>query len=140
MDREYYKRDYKDAGLTRWHREFKDTPSMEPKHLASGGSQAGCSGLVAINLAVQMGAKHIYLFGYDFHQQYSYFYNPGLIKRQFATEVLKTFRRMGAWYQDHGIEIINCNLDSFIDAFELISLDMAYLTIERQHGAVGCGA
>lgn len=132
MDRAYFQDVYKQAGLTRWHRDYHNIPTLEPKKLSSGGPQEGCSGLVAINLAAQMGAKRIFLFGYDFHHIYRYFYSDELVKRHHAPLIMERFRKVAPWYATHGIAVINANIDSHIDAFELITLEMAYLMIERE--------
>lgn len=142
MDRVYYKDVYKQVGAKRWHRDYTELPILDydKPRLSSGGPQDGCSGLVAINLAARMGAKRIFLFGYDFHHTYRYFYSNEVMKRSHAGEVLKRFRKVAPWYKARNIEVINCNLDSYIDAFELISIEMAYETIDRLCGVVGCGA
>ncbi len=129
MDRVYYKEQFKP--FTRWKRVYTDKPILEPKKLASGGPWSGCSGLAAINLAAQMGAKRVILFGYDFHHRYTYFYSTEVMKRSHAREVMESFRKMAPWYRQHGIEVINANLDSYIDAFEHVSHDMVYEMVAR---------
>src|SRR5688572_19351733 len=61
---------------TVWHRVDEREPCTRALRLSSGpAGTPGCSGYVALNLAAQMGARRIVLFGYDFDDDYQYFFD-----------------------------------------------------------------
>lgn len=104
---------------TIWRRIHSAEPAMMPGCLSSGPhGTPGCSGYVAINLAVQMGARRIVLFGYDFHETYSYFFSNALHDRRDIPGVIRSFREISPIYRKCGIEIVNTNSGSAISAFE----------------------
>lgn len=115
-------------GVTLWQRVMEDTPSLKRGALASGGRTVpGCSGYVALNLAAQKGAKRIVLCGYDFSPTYNYFFDPKPIARREVAGVLASFRAVAPWYRARGIQILNANPASAIDAFDRVTLGEAYL-------------
>lgn len=58
-----------------WRRVDEREPILKRGELSSGErGTPGCSGYVALNLAAQIGAKTIVLFGYDFEDDYRYFF------------------------------------------------------------------
>jgi hypothetical protein len=110
-----------------WRRVDEENPCTRPCMLSSGPpGTPGCSGYVALNLAAQLGAKRIILFGYDFHDQYKYFFNNDLHERKSILEVRKSFMDVAPWYAARGIEIFNANPNSSIEAFRKISHQEAY--------------
>lgn len=105
-----------------WQRMDEVNPSTTSGRLSSGAAGTpGCSGYVALNLAVQMGAKRIVLFGYDFHDNYRYFFTDQPHDRIRIPEVIASFRQVAPWYTGRGIKIVNANRDSAIDAFPRMS-------------------
>lgn len=101
-----------------WQRRDWQNPSIVPGSLSSGPEGTpGCSGYVALNLAAQMGAKRIVLFGYDFDADYRYFFSDEPHMRVCVPEVIASFRDVAPWYAKKGIRILNANLKSAIDAF-----------------------
>jgi hypothetical protein len=106
---------------TVWTRRDDLEPCTRPGLLSSGPhGTPGCSGYVALNLAAQIGARRIVLFGYDFQDDYRYFF-AGNYPRVRIPEVRQSFRDVAPWYRRHGIEIMNANPDSAIDAFPRIT-------------------
>jgi hypothetical protein len=105
-----------------WQRWDWEWPSRRPDALSSGPvGTPGCSGYVALNLAAQMGAMRIILFGYDFHAVYRYFFSAEPYPRVKVPEVVASFRTVAPWYRRQGIEVLNANPDSAIDAFPRIT-------------------
>lgn len=110
-----------------WRRVLIDTPCESPDLLASGRPGVpGCSGYVALNLAAQMGAKTIVLFGYDFDDRYTYFFNGAPYPRKEIGGVIKSFRSVAPHYAKRGIKVLNANPRSRVDAFEKITHEAAY--------------
>jgi hypothetical protein len=108
--------------VRRWHRRDCTWPSRFRDELSSGPpGTPGCSGYVAMNLAVQLGAKTIVLLGYDFHDDYRYFFSPVVYPRVKIAGVLQSFRQVAPWYREQGIEVLNANPDSAIHAFRKIA-------------------
>jgi len=102
-----------------WRRVAQAMPMLDGATLSSGpGTTPGCSGYVAINLAAALGAERIYLYGYDFHQPYSYFFDDKPFPRKAVREVVDSFTRVARHYERAGIEVINCNPNSAIKAFK----------------------
>lgn len=105
-----------------WQRWDWEWPSRRPDALSSGPvGTPGCSGYVALNLAAQMGARRIVLFGYDFDRDYRYFFSRDPYPRVKIPEVIASFRQVAPWYIRQGIEVINANPASAIDAFPRLS-------------------
>lgn len=110
-----------------WRRVLSDTPSMTKGVLCSGRPGVpGCSGYVAPNLAAQKGAKTIVLLGYDFDDDYRYFFSGTPYPRKEIGGVIKSFRAVAPHYAKRGICILNANPASKIDAFPTITHDKAY--------------
>ncbi len=107
-------------GITKlWRREDHFSPITVGGALSSGPpGTPGCSGYCALNLALVLGARTIYLHGYDFHEPYSYFFDPNVHDRLFVPAVLRSFVAVAPIYRSMGVRIVNCNLESAIDAFE----------------------
>jgi len=87
------------------------------------------SGLVAINLALIMGAKKIYLLGYDYNanEATKHFYNkPGqdLYKNEssYSDKKCESVAKMYNKYSEWSDSIINCNKKSLVDCFPKKSL------------------
>lgn len=101
-----------------WERVETAEPATRPGVLSSGRvGDPACSGYVALNLAAQQGARRIVLLGYDFHDEYTYFFDDKPFPRVRVPEVRETFRAVAPWYAARGIEVVNANLASAIDAF-----------------------
>ncbi len=101
-----------------WRRVSSAEPSQAPGCLSSGPYPTpGCSGFVAINLAVQMGARRVVLFGYDFHDDYKYFFDTSGHDRKQIEGVRKSFADVAPHYRRRCVEIVNANPDSAITAF-----------------------
>lgn len=108
--------------VTLWRRVHLSNPTLQPNQLASGGhGTPGCSGYVALNLAYQIGARRIVLFGYDFHDDYRYFFSRHPFPRQHIAEVRASFRAVARFYSAAGIQVLNASPGSAIDAFPIIS-------------------
>jgi len=136
LPRAWHEETYHRPGITCWHRLYEDTPSFRPGCLASGSPGVpGCSGVVALNLAAQMGAKRIVLFGYDFHLPYSYFFSGVDPSRDDVPGILGYLERLAPWYAAHGIEILNANPESGLHAFHKISHEEAYSLAESEVAA-----
>lgn len=119
--------DFAHPWLNVWTRVYEDAPTLEPGKLASGGPTVpGCSGYVALNLAAQMGAKRIVLFGYDFDPTYRYFFKDAPYPRVSIDGVIASFDAVAPWYAAQGIEVLNANPGSRIKAFRRISHQDAY--------------
>lgn len=101
-------------------------PCFEPGKLSSGISGAARSGLTAINLAVQMGAKRIFLFGFDMHEDYRYSIKPHVLKVHNIPRMLKNFALAAPYYRERGVEIFNANPWSAVSCFPRISHGEAY--------------
>lgn len=104
-------------------------PSFSPNTLSSGIKGAGCSGLTAINLAAQLGARRITLFGFDLVEgRYDFWFRDGAVQERYAiAETIENFRQHAKVYQDMGIEIDNASPGSAIDAFPIVSHSVAYV-------------
>lgn len=119
-------------GITMWRRVYSLAPTLTGHTLASGGhSTPGCSGYVALNLAARMGARRIVLIGYDFHDAYNYFFTPDPYPRHSIPGVRASFREVAKHYRRLGVEIINTNPDSAIDAFPRMSLEAALCLVKQ---------
>lgn len=93
-----------------WTRLDTDEPILDGKRLSSGPpGTPGCSGYVAINLAVALGAREVHLHGYDFDEPYSYWYDDTPFPRHAVPGVLESFQAVGAHYRRLGVTIINHN-------------------------------
>jgi hypothetical protein len=77
----------------------------------------GCTGHAALNLAVQLGADRVYLWGYDFHDEYRYFFADEPFPRLRVPQVRATFELVAPWYAARDIRIFNTNSASSIKAF-----------------------
>ncbi len=96
-----------------WQRAETEEPLLDGKRLSSGPpATPGCSGYVAINLAVALGARELHLWGYDFHEPYTYWYDDNPHNRLRVPGVLASFKAVGAHYRRMGVTIINHNPDS----------------------------
>jgi hypothetical protein len=105
-----------------WRRIHSAEPASAPGCLSSGPhGTPGCSGYVAINLAVQMGARRIALFGYDFHDAYTYFFSNEPHARRDIQGVIRSFHDVAKFYRKSGVEIVNANPDSAITSFNRMS-------------------
>lgn len=119
---------FKDWDATVWQRMASNEPVLKAGQLSSGDHGVpGCSGYVAMNLAVQLGATKIILFGYDFAPVYTYFFNDDPYPRVRIPEVIASFRKIAPWYARKGIDIYNANPNSNIDVFQKITHEEARL-------------
>jgi hypothetical protein len=110
-----------------WRRVESRWPSTLAGCVSSGPyAQLGCSGYVVLNLLAQMGTRDIVLFGYDFHDAYTYFFDSTPFPRKHVAGVRQSFRDVAPWYRERGIRIVNANTESAIDAFPRITHDEAY--------------
>jgi hypothetical protein len=123
---------FDDWPATIWTRRDDKEPCTRPGELSSGpAGTPGCSGYVALNLAAQFGASKIILFGYDFQDDYSYFF-AGTYPRVRIPEVRDSLRAVASWYRRKGIEIFNANPQSAIDAFPRITHEEAFRIHENR--------
>lgn len=101
-----------------WRRVHAAMPPLDGATISSGPAVTpGCSGYAAINLAAQLGARTIYLFGYDFGEPYRYFFDETPFNRLMTSEVVRSFKPLAREYEALGIRVINCNPASAIRAF-----------------------
>ncbi len=101
-----------------WRRIHTAAPPLTGEELSSGpAGTPGCSGYVAINLAASLGARRIYLHGYDFHEPYRYWFDDAPHARREVPAVIHSFRAVAREYERLGIEVVNCNPNSAIRAF-----------------------
>jgi hypothetical protein len=113
-------------GVRIWRRTHGLAPAQHANALSSGGhATPGCSGYVALNLALQMGARRIVLFGYDFHDTYSYFFSSPLYPRRDIPGVRRSFLQVAPHYAALGVEIVNANPASAITAFPVMDQEEA---------------
>jgi hypothetical protein len=105
-----------------WRRTYSATPDRNAGCLSSGPyGTPGCSGYVALNLAAQLGASRIVLFGYDFQANYCYFFDGSPFPRKDISGVVRSFDAVAKHYRQRGIEVINANPDSAITGFPRMS-------------------
>jgi hypothetical protein len=110
-----------------WHRIDAQEPAMDGRRLSSGpAGTPGCSGYVAVNLAARLGAEFIVLLGYDFDDDYRYFFSEDPYPRVHIAGVINSFRQVAPWYAARNIRVLNANPLSRIDAFDKITLEEAY--------------
>ncbi len=102
-----------------WRRVHTAAPCLAGDALSSGPPPTpGCSGYAAINLAAALGAREIYLHGYDFGEPYRYFFNSEPFPRKLVPDVVRSFTPLAREYERLGIRVINCNPESKIRAFD----------------------
>jgi hypothetical protein len=119
--------------VTIWRRVEEREPTTDGMRLSSGpGGTPGCSGYVALNLAMRLGAKTIVLFGYDFDSAYHYFFSADPFPRKDIPGVIESFRMVAPWYRKRGIKVLNANPASAIDAFERITHAEAFELYENR--------
>ena len=109
----------KPDGSTHWIREDGVPPTRTPHHLGTGLRGCPNAGLTAINLAVQLGAKEIYLLGFDMEEANAYWCErgPDSAIRYHREGILENFRYCSGFYKDWGVSIMNASLNSCIDCF-----------------------
>lgn len=123
---------FRNWDATIWQRVDKEAPSTRSLELSSGPmGTPGCSGYVALNLAAQIGAKTIILFGYDFHPVYRYFFRAEPYPRVKIPGVIESFRKVKVHYDRRGIRILTANPESAIDAFPRITHEEAFAVDEE---------
>lgn len=99
----------------------RDEPVLNPK---KGLYHPTSSGVLAINLALQMRAKTIYLLGYDYYFKSGsmHFYPDYEHHKKYDEErlklKLKKFDKFDQWKN----KIINCNPDSLVENFRKVKL------------------
>lgn len=124
---------FADWPVTIWTRRDEKHPIMREGELSSGpAGTPGCSGYVALNLAAQFGATTIVLYGYDFEDDYRYFF-AGTYPRVRIPEVRESFRNVAPWYRRQGINVFNANPSSQIDAFPRITHKEAFSLDENRN-------
>lgn len=98
-------------------------PLSFQKGVLKGGN---CSGYAAINLAVQLGAKQIFLLGYDMQQieNRSNWHNdyPTRADADTYKQMITSFYKLPEVLHDLKIEIVNVNSQSALTMFPAISL------------------
>lgn len=106
-------------GATWWRRLLQDEPTtFGERTLATGAApDLGCTGIAALNLAYRLGASEIRLYGFDFHDDYRYFYSTESYPRLHAARVRKLFDAVAPYYAARGVRIFNANPQSSIKAF-----------------------
>jgi hypothetical protein len=113
--------------VTLWRRVTSEWPSQRRSEVSSGSIETpGCSGYVVLNFLAQMGVRAIVLFGYDFHQDYRYFFNNMPHNRRDIPGVMSSFHKVAPWYVRQGIKIWNASPGSAIKAFPILTHDEAY--------------
>lgn len=135
---------FRNWDATIWRRVDQIEPATRSVELSSGpAGTPGCSGYVAINLAAQLGAKTVLLFGYDFHPVYRCFFSPDPYPRISVPEVVESFRKVAPWYKRRGVRVLNANPDSAIDAFPKITHEEAFAleeSCDRHDRKTGAGS
>lgn len=114
--------------VTVWNRRFSDIPSFDEGVLSSGDDRgAGSSGLIAINLAVQMGARRVVIFGLDMRaEDYRYWFNGRSFNRARCPAAVDLYARAAPHYERLGFRILNANPASAVEAFPKITHEEAY--------------
>lgn len=101
-----------------WGRVARDEPTLVQGEISVPcGVGLGCTGHAALNFAAQLGAGRVFLWGYDFHDEYRYFFADDPFPRLRVPEVRKTFGLVAPWYAVRQIQIFNTNPNSSIKAF-----------------------
>lgn len=108
-------------GATIWNRIGDTLPTGAPGTISHGLTGGGNSGLSALNLAAHLGARRIFLLGFDMEPENGCWYGDFPGPRPTRTKVLKNFRYCAPWYAEHGIEVVNTNPNSAIDCFPCVS-------------------
>ena len=83
------------------------------------------SGIMALNLAIQMKAKKIYLLGFDYYKDKGkmHFFPDMPHHEQYGEERLASKLKKFKYFEKWKGRIINCNPDSFIEEFQKESLE-----------------
>jgi hypothetical protein len=111
---------------TLWRRIDQPDPSRRAFELSTGPhGTPGCSGYAAINLALQLGFRDIVLFGYDFHENYTYFFDDEPFPRIRIPEVIASFDAVALHYARMGANVINANPNSAISGFKRVTHEEA---------------
>jgi hypothetical protein len=82
------------------------------------------SGLIAIKVAVSMGAKRILLLGFDMGGSHFFGPHPAPLRNTTA-ERFEVFKRQFREYQPKGVEIINCTPGSALECYPKMDLEQA---------------
>lgn len=80
------------------------------------------SGLLAIHVAVKMGATKVLLLGIDLHGTHFFGPHTGRLKNTTAARVA-TFHKQFANYKPRGVQIFNCNPDSHLKCYPMARLE-----------------
>lgn len=85
------------------------------------------SGLLALMVAVSLGAKKVLLYGVDLHSPGTHFFGKhgGLLKST-TTERMDVFKNQFAKYQPVGVEVLNCAPGSALRAYRMGDLEAIY--------------
>lgn len=80
------------------------------------------SGLLALHVAVKLGAKRILLLGFDMHG--GHFFGPHAEPLSNTTEKrFEVFKRQFAAYRPAGVEILNCTPGSSLNCYPMANLE-----------------
>lgn len=104
---------------------------LEPKQIRQGNN----SGYAAINIAVHMGAKRIFLFGFDMcHQDdRSHWHNgyPVISRERVFDKMLPHFHTLNPPLRELGVEVINACQTSKLECFRKCTIDEALSMIDQ---------
>lgn len=79
------------------------------------------SGLLAIKVAVHLGAKRVLLLGYDMGGSHFFGPHPAPLKNT-SPQRFEVFKRQFADYRPRGVEIINCTPESGLKCYPMAPL------------------
>jgi hypothetical protein len=82
------------------------------------------SGLIAIRVAVSMGATRILLLGFDMGGSHFFGEHPAPLKNT-TPQRFEVFKRQFADYRPRGVEIINCTPGSALNCYPKMDLEAA---------------
>ena len=89
------------------------------------GNMSGSNtGLIAIKVAVSMGAKRILLLGYDMGGTHFFGSHPSPLKNTTPSR-FEVFKKQFAGYKPRGVEIINCTPGSALACYPHMTLEAA---------------
>lgn len=96
--------------------DFNNVPYVEPLHGAFGLN----SGLLGLIAAVRLGAKEVYMLGFDMHSPTQHFFgeHPKPL-RSTTPDRMERFKRQFAAYKPKGVKIINCTKGSALECYEM---------------------
>lgn len=103
--------------------DFNNVPNVE-KFTAPNGTN---SGLLGIMVAVHLGAKNVYLIGFDLHSPGSHFFgaHPKPLKST-PSGRMEVFKKQFKNYQPRDVHITNCTPGSALDCYPMRILEECF--------------